>query len=131
MPKVVPTPKKGFARLVAAFKNSMAGFHEVWHEAAFRQECIAAVVLIPASFWIGQTWLETAFLSALVIFVLVTEILNSAIEAVVDRFGPEWNQYAKAAKDMGSAAVLLALVLCSITWCYAIYARFFVSLSSF
>lgn len=105
----------------------MAGFAQVWQEAAFRQEAIAAIVLIPASFWVGRGWLETAFLSALVVLVLVTEILNSAIEAVVDRFGPEWNEYAKAAKDMGSAAVLLALVLCTIVWCCAIYARFFAS----
>lgn len=127
MTKIVPPPKHGLARITAAFTNSMAGFAQAWQEAAFRQEAIAAVVLIPASFWVGRGWLETAFLSALVVLVLVTEILNSAVEAVVDRFGPEWNEYAKAAKDMGSAAVLLALVLCIAVWAFAIYARFFAS----
>lgn len=116
-------PASGLRRLINAFRNSMAGFSAAWHEAAFRQEAILAIILIPAAFWVGQNWLETALLCSLVILVMVTEILNSAIEAVVDRFGPEWNSYSKAAKDMGSAAVLLSLLLCASVWAWAIWER--------
>lgn len=119
----VPAPQKGLRRVVSAFHNSLAGFISVWREPAFRQEAVLAVVLLPASFWVGQSWLETAMLCTLVVLVLVTEILNTAIEAVVDRIGPEWNTYSKAAKDLGSAAVLLCLLLCSSVWAWALWER--------
>ncbi|RMX07660.1 diacylglycerol kinase [Corticibacter populi] len=115
--------KRGLARLVSAFRNSMAGFAAVWQEPAFRQESALALVLVPAAFWVGQSWVEVALLCALVLLVLVVEILNSAIEAVVDRVGPEWHALSKSAKDMGSAAVLLSLLLCALVWGWAIYER--------
>ena len=117
--------KTGFARIVSAFKNSCNGFAAVWGEPAFRQEMVLAIVLVPAAFFVGQSWLEVCVLIGMVVFVLVTEILNSAVEAVVDRVGPEWHALSKSAKDMGSAAVLLALALCGLTWAWAIYERFF------
>lgn len=101
----------------------MAGFAAVWQEPAFRQESALALVLVPAAFWVGQSWVEVALLCALVLLVLVVEILNSAIEAVVDRVGPEWHALSKSAKDMGSAAVLLSLLLCALVWGWAIYER--------
>lgn len=82
-----------------------------------------ALALVPAAFWVGQGWVETALLISLVVLVMAVEILNSAIEAVVDRFGPDWNIYAKAAKDMGSAAVLLCLVLCGAIWAWALWRK--------
>lgn len=123
MTQQVPAPKTGLKRLVAAFHNSLAGFASVWNEAAFRQEALFAIFMIPAAFWVGQNWLEAAVLCALVTLVLITEILNTAIEAVVDRTGLEWNTYSKAAKDMGSAAVLLSLTLCTGVWGWAIWER--------
>lgn len=118
-----PPPKTGLARLVSAFRNSLSGFAFAWKEAAFRQECVMALALVPAAFWVGQGWVETALLISLVVLVMAVEILNSAIEAVVDRFGPDWNIYAKAAKDMGSAAVLLCLVLCGAIWAWALWRK--------
>lgn len=117
--------KHGLGRVLSAFVNSCNGLRAACGEAAFRQELILAVVLIPASFWVGQTWLEVCFLIGTVLFVLVTEILNSAVEAVVDRVGPEWHALSKNAKDLGSAAVLLAIGFCLLSWAWAVYERFF------
>lgn len=80
-----------------------------------------AIVLLPAAFVVGQDWLETAVLCAVVMLVLIVELLNSAIEAAIDRVGHEWHPLSKAAKDMGSAAVLLSLLLCGGTWVAAIW----------
>lgn len=117
--------KKSLERLFAAVKNSGNGLRAACEEAAFRQELVLAIVLIPASFWVGQSWLEICFLIGTVLLVLITEILNSAIEAVVDRVGPEWHALSKNAKDLGSAAVLLALAFCLLTWAWALYERLF------
>lgn len=102
---------------------SMAGLRTGWAETAFRQEALAALVLLPLSLWLGQTWVETALLAASVVFVLVVELLNTAVETTVDRIGPEWNALSKRAKDMGSAAVLLSLLLCAGVWAAALYHR--------
>ena len=102
----------------------MAGLRAGWSETAFRQEVLAAVVLVPLAFWLGTGWVETALLAGSVLIVMITELLNTAIEAVVDRVGPEWHDLSKRAKDMGSAAVLLSLVLCSGIWLAALYLRF-------
>lgn len=118
------TKKNGFARVLTAFINSCSGLRAACKEAAFRQELVLAAILTPAAFWVGQSWLEVCFLIGTVLFVLVTEILNSAIEAVVDRVGPEWHVLSKNAKDMGSAAVLLALAFCLLVWAWALYERF-------
>ena len=103
---------------------SLAGLRAGWGEAAFRQEAILAFVMLPVAFWLGQSWVETALLAASVVFVLVVELLNTAVEATVDRIGPEWHALSKRAKDMGSAAVLLSLLLCAGIWTAALYHRF-------
>jgi len=102
----------------------MSGLRTAWKEAAFRQEILLAVVLLPLAFVIGQTWLEVSMLAAVVMLVLIVEVLNSAIEAAIDRIGPEWHDLSRQAKDMGSAAVLLSLLLCAGVWIGALVHRF-------
>lgn len=116
--------RKGLARLWHATTFSLAGLQAGWSETAFRQEALAALVLVPLAFWLGRGWAETALLGGSVLLVMITELLNTAIEATVDRFGPEWHALAKRAKDMGSAAVLLSVVLCAGIWFAALYERF-------
>lgn len=116
----------GLARLWHATRYSLAGLHAAWTgEAAFRQEVLAAVVLLPLACWLGGSWVEVALLGGSVLLVLVVELLNSAVEAVVDRGGSDWNPYAKRAKDMASAAVLVALALAAGIWIAALWQRFF------
>jgi diacylglycerol kinase (ATP) len=113
--------RRGLSRVWHAFGYSVAGLRAGWYETAFRQEAIASVVLLPAAFWLGRTWVETALLAGTVILVMVVELLNTGIETAIDRIGPEWHDLSKRAKDMGSAAVLLTLLLCAGTWCLAIF----------
>jgi len=79
--------------------------------------------LFPAAFWLGQSWLEIAFLIACLVLVMVVELLNTAVESAIDRVGPEWHDLSKRAKDIGSAAVLLCLLLCSGVWLTALVQR--------
>ena len=116
--------RTGLSRVWHAAGFSLAGLRAGWTETAFRQEVVAAVFLVPLAFWLGSGWVETALLAGSVLIVMITELLNTAIEAVVDRVGPEWHDLSKRAKDMGSAAVLLSLVLCSGIWLAALYQRF-------
>lgn len=102
----------------------MAGLRAGWGETAFRQEALAALVLLPLSSWLGSNWVETALLAASVVLVLVVELLNTAVETAIDRIGSEWHDLSKRAKDMGSAAVLLSLVLCAGIWGAAAFHRF-------
>ena len=81
--------------------------------------------MLPLSLWLGQSWVEVALLAGSVILLMVVELLNSGIEAAIDRIGPEWHALSKRAKDMGSAAVLLSLLLCAGVWLAALYQRFF------
>ncbi|MEI7647893.1 MAG: diacylglycerol kinase [Actinomycetes bacterium] len=107
-----------------ATRYSLAGLRAGWGETAFRQEAVAALLLLPLSLWLGRSWIEVAVLAACVVLVLVVELLNTAIEAAIDRIGPEWHDLSRQAKDMGSAAVLLSLLLCLGVWCAALYYRF-------
>ena len=118
--------RTGLNRVWHAFGYSLSGLKAAWYEKAFRQEALGACVLVPLSFYVGQTWLETALLASTVILVLVVELLNTGIESAIDRIGPEWHELAKRAKDMGSAAVLLSLLLCLGVWAAALHAKFFV-----
>ena len=116
--------RRGINRVWHAFGYSLAGLKAGWHETAFRQEAILAVLLVPAAFWLGNGWLETAALAGTVLLVMIVELLNTGIESAIDRIGPEWHDLSKRAKDMGSAAVLLSLLLCAGTWMGALWTRF-------
>ena len=107
----------GLKRLINATIFSLAGLRAAWqHEAAFREELILVVVLVPTSFWLGNNAIEYVLLIGSLMIVLMAELLNSALKAVVDRIGAENHELSGRAKDMGSAAVFVALVLCSICW---------------
>jgi diacylglycerol kinase (ATP) len=115
--------RRGWSRIWHAAGYSLAGLRAGWGEPAFRQEALAAVVMVPLAFWLGNNWVEVALLVAGVTLILVVELLNTAIETAIDRIGPEWHDLSKRAKDMGSAAVLLSLLLCAGTWGAALYQR--------
>ncbi|MGL5290360.1 MAG: diacylglycerol kinase [Vibrionaceae bacterium] len=107
----------GIIRIIHAFKYSSQGLKAAWRdEIAFRQELLMIIVLTPASFWIGHTLAESLLLITLVWLLAIVELLNSAIEATVDRIGSEQHPLSGKAKDIGSAAVLVTLVLNGIVW---------------
>jgi diacylglycerol kinase (ATP) len=122
MSQPVPTKRTGLSRVLHAFTYSLDGLKTGWGEPAFRQEALLAIPLVPLAFVIGANWMETAMLIAVVVFVMVTELLNTAVEAAIDRIGPEWHAISKRAKDLGSAAVLLSLLLCGGVWLAALWA---------
>lgn len=115
--------RTGLNRVWHAAGYSLAGLRAGWNETAFRQEAIAAFVLIPAAFWLGRSWMETVLLAGSVMLVMIVELLNTGIECAIDRIGTDWHELSKRAKDMGSAAVLLSLLLCALTWLMAIVNR--------
>lgn len=117
--------RTGLNRVWHALGYSLSGLKAGWHETAFRQEAIGAFVLLPLAFFVGRTWQETALLAGTVVLVMVVELLNTGIESAIDRIGPEWHALAKRAKDTGSAAVLLSLLLCIAVWAAAVYSNFF------
>lgn len=113
----------GLHRLWHATGYSLAGLRAAWHEKAFRQEAIAAVVLIPLAFWLARSWIEAALLAGSVLLVMIVELLNTGIETAIDRISPEWHPLSKRAKDMGSAAVFLSLLLAAGIWGAALVQR--------
>lgn len=117
--------RTGLQRLWHAGRYSLDGLRAGWSQTAFRQEALAALALLPLSLWLGQSWVEVALLGGSVVLLMVVELLNSGIEAAIDRIGPEWHVLSKQAKDMGSAAVLLTVLLCTGIWGAAIFQRFF------
>lgn len=116
--------RQGLSRLLHAAGYSLAGLRAGWGETAFRQEALAAIVMVPLAFYIGQHWVEVALLVGSILLVMVVELLNTGIESSIDRIGPEWHALSKRAKDMGSAAVLLSLLWCVGTWGAALWAFF-------
>jgi diacylglycerol kinase (ATP) len=117
--------RTGINRILHATGYSLQGLRAGWNEMAFRQEALLSFVLIPLALWVGRTWLEVSLLIAVVVLVLIAELLNTGIETAIDRIGPEWHALSKRAKDMGSAAVLLSLLLCGGIWAAALYIKFF------
>ena len=115
----------GIRRVIRAARYSVQGLAHGWkHEAAFRQEVMLTIVMLPLAIWLGRTALEQFLLIASCFFVLVVELLNSAIEAVVDRVGKESHELAGRAKDMGSAAVFLSLLIVGAYWGFVAWQRF-------
>lgn len=109
--------EKGLKRIINACIFSTAGFKAVWeHEEAFRQEVLLFIVTTPLALWLGHTTQDKLILIGSIVLVLLVELLNSAIEAVVDRVGLERHELSGRAKDIGSAAVLLSLVWAAIVW---------------
>ncbi|MGD8933142.1 MAG: diacylglycerol kinase [Gammaproteobacteria bacterium] len=107
----------GIKRIINAAGYSWLGLKAAYkHESAFRQEFWSALILIPLGFYLGHDWTQKAALICSVLFVLVVELLNSGIEAVVDRIGDEPHKLSGRAKDMGSAAVLIALIIAALVW---------------
>ena len=123
-PSIQVNPQKsrtGLNRVLHAGGYSIQGLVAGWQETAFRQEAIAAMVMVPLAFWLGNSWVETALLAGSVLWVMIVELLNTGIESAIDRIGPEWHDLSKRAKDMGSAAVLLSLLLCGGIWLAAVW----------
>ena len=113
---------RGLTRLLAAFGNSLRGFVGAFREeAAFRQELALAVVVIPAGLWLGRTGIERALLVAPMLVILIVELLNSAVEAAIDRIGPEHHELSGLAKDIGSAAVFAAFLLLGAMWALVLW----------
>ena len=107
----------GFQRIWQATLYSVQGIKAAWgSEAAFRQEVLLCIVMVPGALWLGSTAVERALLIGVCLLVLAIELINSAIEAAIDRFGEERNILSGRAKDMGSAAVLVSLILVALTW---------------
>lgn len=105
------------ARVYAAFTNSIAGLRAAWlNEEAFRQECLLVLAGVPLGLWMGRDGIERALLVGVLLNVLIVELLNSAVEATVDRIGPERHELSGRAKDIGSAAVFFSLVLAGAVW---------------
>ncbi|AKH21287.1 diacylglycerol kinase [Sedimenticola thiotaurini] len=112
----------GIRRIINAGGYSLAGFAACWrHEAAFRQELAGLILLLPLALYLGQTGVERALLVGSLLLVPLAELFNSAIEAVVDRFGGEQHELSGRAKDIGSAAVFLAIVIAIITWLLVLF----------
>jgi diacylglycerol kinase (ATP) len=115
---------RGIRRIIRAFAHSFAGYRAAWvNEEAFRQEAMAAAVMIPAGCLLGSTAAERALLIGCCLMVLIVELLNSCVETVVDRVGSEHHELSGRAKDMGSAAVLLSLTTTVLVWGLILWER--------
>jgi diacylglycerol kinase (ATP) len=119
-------PDVGLARIGRAWQYSLQGLQGAWRtEAAFRQEVLASVVLLPLALLMPVPLLQRALLAGSVLAVMVVELLNSAIEAAIDRISTERHPLSKRAKDCGSAAVLLAIAISTLTWASIVAAWWF------
>jgi diacylglycerol kinase (ATP) len=112
-----PDKRQGAARFARAFGSTWRGLRAAWRdEAAFRQECALAAVVLPLGLWLGDNGVERALLAGPMFLVLAIELVNSALEATVDRIGLERHPLSGIAKELGSAAVFLAFVLLAVNW---------------
>ena len=115
---------QGLGRMQRAFGSSAKGFAGAFRdEQAFRQELLFACLTLPLGMWLGRSGVERALLVAPVLLILTVELLNSAIEATVDRIGPERHELAGLAKDIGSAAVMLSFILLGVVWLLVLTGR--------
>lgn len=117
---------RGPARILKATRWSMQGLRAAWlHESSFRLEVYLFVLLAPVGWWLGQTAVERVLLIGSMMLVLSVELLNSAVEAVIERYGPEFHELAGRAKDMGSAAVFVVMMNVLLTWGAILLPRLF------
>jgi diacylglycerol kinase (ATP) len=114
----------GLGRVIRATRHSLDGLAAAYRrESAFRQEFWAAVIVVPFAPWLGRSWVETTLLVSTVVIVLIVELLNSSIEATIDRVSFELHDLSRHAKDVASAAVFLSLALCAGVWLSALWQR--------
>jgi diacylglycerol kinase (ATP) len=114
--------ESGLKRILSAVGYSAKGLQSCWrNEAAFRQEIVACVIMVPLALWLGESGVERAVLIGVLLLVLIVEVLNSSVEAVVDRIGHEHHELSGLAKDQGSAAVLLSIVNAGIVWLLVLF----------
>jgi len=122
---MIKKSRSGLQRLLDATRYSWLGLSAAWRcEQSFRQEVYVVVPLLPVAFWLGGNATQRALLLFSLLLIPIVELLNSAIEAVVDRFGQELHPLCGQAKDMGSAAVLIALIAAGLTWALIAWERF-------
>ncbi|MGD8847634.1 MAG: diacylglycerol kinase [Desulfobacteraceae bacterium] len=121
---MIKTSRTGWRRIWDATRYSMNGIKAAWrNEAAFRQELAVVLVMLPASWWVGATMTQRALLVFSLLLVLIVELLNSAIEATIDRLGTERNELSGRAKDLGSAAVMVSLIAAAAVWGFAVWEK--------
>jgi diacylglycerol kinase (ATP) len=113
--------RRGLSRIWHALGFSIEGLRAGWLETAFRQESVLALFLIPSALVLGHDWVEVSLLIGSVLLVMIVELLNTAVESAIDRVSADWHALSKRAKDLGSAAVLLALMLCVGVWLSALW----------
>ena len=119
------TPKNELQRLAYATRNSLKGYRRVWRdEAAFRFQTVVLIVAIPVALWLAESWLQFGLLLAFWIAAMAAELGNSAIEAAIDRIGPEIHELSGKAKDAGSAMVMTLMMLAGLIWLLVILDRF-------
>ena len=115
----------GLKRLILATRFSAQGFAQAWkHESAFRQELTTGLIMTPIALWLGRTGFERLMLISVLLLVIIVELLNSAVEAAIDRVGDEHHELSGRAKDLGSAAVFVSLVLVLAVWSTVAWDRF-------
>ena len=115
------------SHIINAFRYTFAGLQSAWkNELAFRGEMVVIVIMVPLGLWLGRSAAERALLIASLLLILLTELVNSAFEAVVDRIGPERHELSKRAKDLGSAAAFVAMVTAAVVWIIIVWDRFLV-----
>ncbi len=116
---------RGIRRIIKAFRYTFAGFKAAWvHEEAFRLEIILAILVVPLGLWLGASCTQRAILIGIYFIIPLTELLNSAVESVVNRIGPERHELSGRAKDLGSAAVFLSICIVLIVWIIIAWERF-------
>ena len=116
--------RRGLSRLWHATVYSLHGLRAGWKEPAFRLEALLAMVLVPLAFWLGRNWVEVALLAGSIVVLMIVELLNTALETTIDRIGLERHELSGRAKDMGSAAVMLASLLLIGIWGAALWQKF-------
>lgn len=115
----------GWRRLLYAVQYSILGLKSAWrNEAAFRQELILISIMLPVAIWLGATMTQRALLIFSLLIIMVTELLNSAVETAIDRIGPEHHELSGQAKNLGSAAVMVSIIAAAIVWGFVAWERF-------